>query len=879
MNNKDFSISSEDIELLKTNYPDADYIPKKDCPGWLNRLGFISKDDIGIQILLSSTGVTLNSLEGSLRLMPEALSVYLAGLTAKARSLKGRFSVGLPPFGRDISLFLACTSVLSKIIERHQRLKVNNRGVLIISTDLRIRSLYCDLFIQKEPLDIAFPGSRLLPNGEIQPLGKSTHKIFSGVCFFLPHRKILPNRISIKPDIILLDLRYGRLNSKVEDLVGWITKLKLPSGILSLYTIGDRVSRAILRKHDFCDFPLDHCGIQTCRSNVKQKIIGLNSSSIDLSLMEAVNALSRQHIVKNISLNPELKSTMSNLAVFFKEHNDNNHIELNRLRWLFAIYSQIPTPMVWYENIARGRGRWLPKNVIKRIGSNTRDIGNLGPVLQTFRAHFKLLDSLYEKSNPKAEELKQLILSLAKKISRDERLLVLVRDETMENALSSWLSLSEFMGEAWLSYIDVIACKKYIQYSNQKYKYFISSGSLHYKYRWILGGNIGQFLYFLTYPHEVDIVKHQIEQFYDRDILNLRADRRRKAIGYSGSDTGKQENLQYPKLNIDIVGAYAPTQPTGKAKSKKQLGSFDDLWESFKVQEELNKQNKEEAVDDFQNICEDTMGEDDIEESTSTLALKEIEQFAYDADGVKCFKLTVYSKLRGKGQIWVNENAYVEYIRPSDSMELFRNGPEQLKNGDLFLIVDENQQSGIFERLIEIADSSPRIQYISVYRNIWRKAINILASKYQTYGAKIDYASMYTALRSAQIKIETYQTLKNWINDIVIGPDDISSIIAVGKTSNVLELVNNARQFDKTFNDIRSLHRTIGRKVASVIRRTFKLVATEDEIEKDDDLQDYLGIPLNEIINAIEIAEILEITPPGKDGISPSLVGKFVTIE
>ena len=42
-------------------------------------------------------------------------------------------------------------------------------GVLLISSDLEVRSRYCDLFVKTEPLDKVYPGSRLRRTGPTPP--------------------------------------------------------------------------------------------------------------------------------------------------------------------------------------------------------------------------------------------------------------------------------------------------------------------------------------------------------------------------------------------------------------------------------------------------------------------------------------------------------------------------------------------------------------------------------------------------------------------------------------------------------------------------------------------------------------------------------------
>ena len=806
-----FRVTDEDIELLKQIYLNSDYVPIESSPDWLLHIGKYLKNDLGVLALLGPVGVNIESENDYReRLFPDSISINLAGLCEKIRQSKAKVSVGLPPFGRDLSLFLACTSVLNKVFEFDSTNKnQKNKGVLIVSPDISIRSKYCDLMVDNELLESAFPGSRLLFNGKLEALNKqNTLDMLSGVSFFLPHRRTLPKTISNNPDLIILDLRYSRLNSKVEILVEWICNLKFKCGVIALYSSGDRICRTTLSKQNFQDFPFDHCGIRTCELSVSLDKSDIATSSLDLLFTGAYDVLSRKHKLIGIEQESDLKKIVSSLLTLFQEHSKTDHIELNRLRWLFSIYSQMPVPLVWYENAANENGRWVPQKVIKRIGSNSRDLGKLGPVLQTFKMFFTDLNTQFESLNPKAIKIKAYLEKISPKLNSKNRILILVRDDVMVRALSSWLFISEFPQRPWLEYIDIVSCTNYIKYSHIRYSYFISCGPLHYKYRWILGGDLGRCPTFFVYPSEIKTTEKQIEQFYDKKYIDNRAKRRFSTI-CSLQGTSAQlcnsESIDYPKLDIEL-----PTikqHILQKPKQKMTKVSFNEL---MKVVEDRSKQTSDESMELESNI--DDITEDTTEDTIIDYSISEIKDILSVEEGVNCNKFTIESIERGLGIIYIKEHSFVEYIRPKDSKELFRTSPNELEVDDLILVVDENQQNGIFDSIIESAENNPRIQYVLSYRNVWQQAIRILADKYSSNNENINYDKMLVDLKSAGIEITTHQTLRNWIYNVVIGPADLSSIKAVGAISGMTELTKKAKEFDRNFTKVRRLHRNIDRK-------------------------------------------------------------------
>ncbi len=875
MNANRFTVTTEHIEGLKRNYRSSGYSIEESSPDWLDKLGKACERDLGVLALVGPIGVNISTSQSDGdRLWPDISLILLAGLTGRIRSSRKQISVGIPPLARDMPLFLAVTSILSKLFEAsNTTMSSNAKGVLIVSPDISLRSKYCDLFVDREPLESAFPGSRMLFNGKIQPLNsKNLHSAVSGVCFFLPHRIALPKKISIMPELIILDLRYSRLVTRSEDIVSWAIGLKTKSGILALYTCGDRLSTTVLRKAGFVDFPLDHMGIQACVNHNRLGHNDCSTASLDLELTSAPEALLRGHVIEEAPLHKELKKTILELTTIFEEHRDINHIELNRIRWLFSVYCQMPVPLPWYENAARDRGRWVPKNVISRIGSNSQGIGTLGPVLQTFRALLQHLNHLYEEANPKADQIAKYTLDLSGQLSSARRLLILVKDEVMQNALSSWLSLSEFLGKKWLEHIDIVSSNNYVKYSHKRYRFFISPGPLHYRYRWILGGALGSQLRFLAFPYEIEIIRSQIMQFYDMQYLDHRSYRRFEAIAdlmTSPSQVSKAEVIDYPYIDITMPKITSLPHKI-KKRTMQKVGSFEDLMAVVKEREEKVELEREEF-----DVASDSTFEDIEEERVKEYSVAEVKSILKVKEGVPCYEVTLKSQDKGLRTMWVATDTFVEFVRPDDPNELYRLTPDQLLEKDLLLIVDQNQQKGIFEQLIEIADNNPKVQYIATYRNIWRKAISLIEANFRDPDGKIDYLTMHLALVKEGIEITSLQTLQNWVNDVVIGPADLSSIVAIGKVSGVVELSRRSKEFDRNFARIRSLHRSIGRRVANIIRQTFKLVASTDTVLQDN-LEDSIGIPLEEIVRSIEVCEVQRVGRT-TDNINPDLVGRFIT--
>ncbi|MCA1630071.1 MAG: hypothetical protein LC774_07000, partial [Acidobacteria bacterium] len=257
--------------------------------------------------------------------------------------------------------------------------------VLVISPDLDVRSRYCDLYVQSNPLDNAYPGSRMLPTGDIISLQRDrdiTHS--NGVCFFLPGLQ-LPKKIYFTPSMILLDLRYARWSKRSLDLVSWATKIKGKAGLLALYSIGDRDTYSALNKNNFIDLPFDHAAIATCIERVQRHSSPQKELSVDWRIGDAPAYLKRKHEIIKIQNGDSVSELVSKLGGLLDEHSRVESPDLNRARWLLAMFSQIPVPLVWYEQAARSLGRSTLRRMISYLGIKSRHLQGLGAVMQTLR--------------------------------------------------------------------------------------------------------------------------------------------------------------------------------------------------------------------------------------------------------------------------------------------------------------------------------------------------------------------------------------------------------------------------------------------------------------------------------------------------------------
>jgi len=359
-------------------------LPTNGAPPWLLRLSRITQEDLGALAILGPNGVSIGSSDGTrTRVVPDAASLYITGLADTIRGTGQRIAVGMPPNARHLPLLLASAALLKSTLER-ARGALRARSVLVISRDLDIRSRYCDLYVRKEMLDDAHPGSRMRPNGEVLSLRPHEDDPTSsgGVCFFLPEID-LPEDVKLSPSLIVLDLRYARWVKRAQNLAEWVKGKYGGSGAVALYTIGDQDSTFALSRAGFNEIPFDHAAIATCSQHVQESDGQFNG--VDLSLADAPSYLVRTHIIEEIAGSDVLAELYSaNARLLYEQHKQDNP-DLNRARWLLAVMSHMPVPLSWFEITARGMGRSTLKRLIDLLGSLSKREKGMGAIVQTAR--------------------------------------------------------------------------------------------------------------------------------------------------------------------------------------------------------------------------------------------------------------------------------------------------------------------------------------------------------------------------------------------------------------------------------------------------------------------------------------------------------------
>jgi hypothetical protein len=838
------------------------YTPDTTAPLWLQGLGAIASRDPGVLAIAGPSGLTLDT-DGSTsaRTMPDAPSMFLAGLVDRVRGTERKLAIGLPPAARHLPLLLAGAAVLANVVDRMSGTPPQGDGsVLIVSPDLEVRSRYCDLRVGTELLESAYPGSRMRPDGSRIMLSHEKRAADTqGVCFFLPGLS-LPGSTPLRPALILVDMRYGRWVKRARDLAQWTATVGGHAGLVALYTIGDTDTQSALVAGGFVDVPLDASAVAACVEHVPTPPTPLRAPSVDWALASAPTFLTRDHEILFTSHSGPVEAQLTAIHRVLTQHAQQDTPDLRRARWLLAVLGQVPVPLVTYEYSARALGRSTLRHMIDRLGSGRKaDYGTTPLTMQLKDLFDHLYQTLWE-ANPREAALREL-LPVTMTAAGEEQVLLLVRDRACERALQDWVAIEAFPDAPWLSRLEIRSCATYFALATRRYRRVIANGALPRRYKWIAGAALGAQVTFLVYGHEAEIITQQLAAIYGAPANLARTAQRNQVItalspvalrGGGAEAALPPLQLHVPPRQADAEHASTKAKPE-KAKVKPQM-TITDLTQLGDALQRLEQARvKEESPTPPDAWTEDAEDEEQPEDDVG-----EGEEHPLQGASLHCIRVAVTSRAFGVGSVYFAEHRPVEVFRESTTKGLELVLPSRLRPGDVLLLTHDAERTNLFERIVQLVEGQPHLQYLAARRKVWQEAVRRMAARYSV-GAQVDYARLLRALQTAGAPIVSELAVRFWVQGDVIGPESVKSIIAVGRVSGVEVLVGHAREFDQTFRYIRGIHQGIGMRLSNAIRCAFRSAAGGAVEQPESRLDDRLGIALDELLDSIDLAEVTAV--------------------
>lgn len=898
-------------ELLLKSLTGKSLEERPEAADWIKEIAAAFRSDFGILALHGISGLT-EQLPGRppIRIPLCGTDNLLLLLARNAIQARQHLGVAVPPGTVMIPMLMVCKTFLGDLLDQQDMLGMANRlpnikelgGILLVSPDAEMRARYFSMRVGQESVVTSYPACRMRPDGSVVAVSTNdvSLKQFS-VCFFLAHQRQLPDphQIAFKPAVAILDLTHDHWIDRMSEMVDWCIQLRNNQNeqttLIALLPFGDRLSRDALNSHGITVFPIDSKGILELEEGFmpipppQDEFTRDAYSAWSFSAYASENPQKRMHTIFQIP--DDNAADVLEIANYIYQALDgvdekHSHRDLRLSGWLVGTLLQLPVPVQWYEQHAYLMGnRQTLKKLISGIGSNVGGTTylDLAPVLQSLRGQLEVLYSRLSNTNPKSEAFIQYYREhLHPLLAADKDMALLVRNDVVSRALWPWL-LSEGIPAEHQRYLRVLTYKQ--EEGREMFDHMIATGPWPSRYRWQIGGRLGQTVDFLLYRGEEIALEHQIGIFYSARSQTL------------------CEKVRFSLLKTfgDIHTVPQPhSQPTGhSALDLVKIGDGgrieEDLQRTMPIYEDLDETDADlKSLFDIASIdvtplsLAITMPSTHSEEPTKAQIiswhddsfLDSGDQAEFDEDDShvpsggpveSCIllKIQMSSTNTTAGVVrflYVSSEGVTEcYISELGDGDLRRVPNDEIEPGFILIRTDQEDRQTLFDRIVQLAHGQPTMKYLRVWREYWLEAIHSLVQQNSSGRAKRGaYIQIQRQLASIGVRV-TIVTIRDWAQGERIGPGSITSIKAVGTLSQHPMLQQYPQQVDEAFKQIRIIHQVLGRRISSTLQKLGKVAQQGNSVtatkatKRVVQLDPALSVPIDDLLDMLQFWEVIAV--------------------
>ncbi|HKP54942.1 MAG TPA: DrmE family protein [Chloroflexia bacterium] len=890
-----FSTDSYRDILLRVAKDNSLY-PRPDCEPWLQEIATAFRNDLGLLALHSISGLS-EQLPGQplVRIPLCAVDNLILLLTRDAVQSRRHIGIALPTGTVMLPMLMICKTLLGDLLSQqemltdpHRPLSLKERGgILLVSPDTEMRTRYFSMRVGEATVDKVYPACRMRPDGSVAPITASPEGVLS-VCFFLAHLKRLPDpgEVKFKPAVVILDLTHDHWIDRLEDIIGWCTRLHdtqgEPTTIIAILPLGDRPMREALARQDIPTFPLNADAINSIVEGFSS--IAPPSTAIEreaystwsFSSFALEKPLERAHTIycvpeqaasDVVEIVTDIYQALDSADNLNDRHvHSGRHPDLRLASWLVGTLLQLPVPAQWYEQHAFLAGnRQTLKKLIGSIGTGPHSSLNreIAPILQSVRGQLDLLYMRLSTANPKSEAFLRYYQDyLAPRLAEEKEVVVLARNDVVARALWPWLQ-SEGVPIEHQARLRILTYKQID--GRELYDIVVATGPWPYRYRWQVGGRLGRNIDFILYDREEGILKQQVAYFYGQRARKY-LERERFSIlqGYSNlhaippDETLAADDIALILNRIGRVPTYDEladaqvstpgTSKLGLEEEDEQDGDLPSIFSvhrfdpaTFTIRPPLPRSNLGEAFQEQGEASSATSSaliwrEDRIAEMDNQPDLGDADA-PINAEHLggpteACLRLTMQLLSMGppdeEGEVrylYLSSEASTECYLPGGEEALASILNDEIEPGYIIIRTDQEDRDSLFDRIIQMADAQPTMKYLKVWRTYWLEAADSLVRKgAMGQAVRGSYKQLQTQLAQSGVQVTT-MTVRDWVLGARIGPRDIKAVKAVGALTQHPMLMQYPDQVDAAFKQIRVIHQLLGRRIAATLQRLGKVAS------------------------------------------------------
>ncbi|MGC5325184.1 DrmE family protein [Brevibacillus sp. SYSU BS000544] len=871
-------------------------IPEKIFYGSYNELTGFSGFDLGRGMLNHNKYGLLEALQGieasegnesdaiESRILPSSVDHIILSLSLKAHLLSienknsGDLALLVPPFSYAFPLFLSYHLIFQHLGEcLYPKLGAKfeeSQGILIITDNIEMLAhiwrtsaagAHLRDYINTYTVEA---GSFRRFNFNKQQIKKKKEKenndgSLPWIGIFRAVRHSLPEKLEKKPGVIIVDLLPFRHRKRAEALIEWAKRnAKHVIVVGPLHDVNTNLD--ILAKIDNV-LPIDHFNLWKLKENFQIKendtfnpvtaFWNLHASIPFINEPASEFAIYR---LSGINVLEKLIATGNLLISNSRAKNGTKPQAIVRLSNILLKLCSLPIPLEWYERSRNADGKPTIEELVSRAKKIPPEgyeekiiIDNLLPQLsQCINEIYTLLKQ--QKESPKSEALFKLIKLSPEK---EGKITIVVDDKTVGNELKTWLKYRGVSGEQ-LRNLKVTAQEEWAK--NQLKEIYLDQNELppkiiltnpwksKYLSSFFFSNNTEIFC--IALPSEVSIYKSQINKLYGESTLYKE---KMAEVFYRFFKIAKLDNASnLSSVQItDYVIKCSPLQSQDYQET--DTARIDPLFEDSILLQMMSDNDNDD----------DEMIENEIV-NAGEYFYNTIDAPEYYCKAIKVFTRDMRDPEQLSYYFCSIEEGLGLKIKKARGEQVDDVHPLELQRGDIWVKLKVNQKKELFDTVLSLASNTLTMKWIQISTEEWKEMIKLLWYKYHDENQYMSetYEKILRAVREKGSSISSKGAVASWIKGNVTLVRDEKTVKAVSLAIGEKHYVDRWKLIYKAMRQLWTIHIQLGRALGKVIMEQAARISSYNQPRtRWLDLGSEIRIPLEDVLDVLELKEILEV--------------------
>lgn len=798
-----------------------------------------------------------------------------AYLRSKAIPHAGNWVLGLPPFSHSYSLLLAYHLIMNHVSSSLADYDIGRfepgTGVLIVTDNVEVasniwRANVNGAFLHEFlPVYMLEAGEfRLLHNSDASKV-RTFRDVVDGslpwLGLFRAYRHELPQHLSHRPAVIILDFLPFRHRKRFMDLVEWANQMA--DHVIAISPRYDDVFRVGKTQLPFV-LPIDSHSVDTL-----DEVVDLR---LDETQVEPITAaLSLQGSLPYLlNMDPDLQICRFSFGGSFDALLDTTLSLINQinttystkpksielLHWALRDLLSLTIPLEWYERAKRAQGE---KTLLDRIESAKKvwSDDQEGRAITRFLLP-QLVDHveqiyqiLHEHGSSVRGEVLEAVLMEQSESNRPA--LVVVGDDVNASEFKFWLRFRRGLSVNDLKDTIVITqralateqLRAIYQDHNEVSRTWITSGVWRRKY-------VGSF--YIPGQSRMLVVSSSYEEPLARQQLMQRF----------GVDHESTEHLV--KSLTDLFSFESSLRPT-----LPQPSSLHMTIKTYSVSPIQSKfRHTDAAVEPMPNLSP-IVGVDVLRE----LVLSDHEEVLESEHGrsplvflnehdtldesLSCLRLQSSSLSDNNNQrsFFIVDGTLLKIIKCGGN-EVVQMAPLELQNGDIWVRVKQSERHELFQAVLESASNTMTMMWLKTNLEEWREMLRIVWGKFSvgSYSRKSSYEKIAARVREVGGTTAHWLTIKTWMTGEVTSVRDAVNVRAIAQLTEDERFIDRHKQIYAAMRKLWTIHIQLGKHLGKMIMQQAMRGLGNTLPESWIDLGEGIRIPVEDIIEVIDLHQI-----------------------